>query len=325
MDGTRFPRQVQIVEVGPRDGLQNEPRFIPTEHKVELTNRLVEAGCRLIEATSFVHPKWVPQMADAEEVLTRIARRPGVLFNALVPNVKGLERAVAAGLTHVVTIMSASESHNTTNLNMSVSASLEAVAAINRAAAGHGVRVRSYIATAYGCPFEGEVPAERVADIAAALEECGSYEISLGDTTGMAHPGSAFAVGRLVRARLRRASLAAHFHQAGGIECANVLASLEAGIAVFDGAAGGLGGCPYAPGASGNIATETLVEMLHRMGIETGIDGRKLAAAAAYAKGLSGNPATEGKRHGDEGHHEAVARGGIDPTASGGLSVSRDK
>ncbi len=295
MDGSRFPTQTRIFEVGPRDGLQNEPHFIATEHKVNLTNLLVEAGCRLIEATSFVHPKWVPQMADAEEVLARIERRPGVLFNALVPNVKGLERAVAAGLTHVVTIMSASESHNVKNLNMSVSASLEAIAAINAAAAGRGVRVRSYIATAYGCPFEGEIPAERVADIAVALEGFGSYEISLGDTTGMAHPGSAFAVGRLVKTRLRRASLAAHFHRADGIEFANVLASLEAGIEVFDGAAGGLGGCPYAPGASGNIATETLVEMLHRMGIETGIDREKMAAAAAYAKSLS---ATQTAREG---------------------------
>jgi hydroxymethylglutaryl-CoA lyase len=300
MERTRFPKQVSIFEVGPRDGLQNEPHFIATEHKVTLTNMLGEAGCRQIEATSFVHPKWVPQMADAEKVLAGIARRPGVLYNALIPNVKGLERAVAAGLTHVVTIMSASESHNAKNLNMSVAASLEAIAAINQVAASHGVRVRSYIATAYGCPFEGQVPPERVADIAAALEGYGSYEISLGDTTGMAHPGSAFAVAQLVKSRLRRASLAVHFHQADGIEFANVLASLEAGIEIFDGAAGGLGGCPYAPGARGNIATETLVEMLHRMGIETGIDQQKLAAAAAYAKGLSAYTTTKETCHGDD-------------------------
>lgn len=303
MDGTRFPKHARIFEVGPRDGLQNEPHFIATERKVALTNLLAEAGCRQIEVTSFVHPKWVPQMADAEAVLAGIARQPGVLYNALIPNVKGLERAVAAGLTHVVTIMSASESHNAKNLNMSVAASLEAIAAINRAAAARGVQVRSYIATAYGCPFEGQVPAERVADIAATLEGYGSYEISLGDTTGMAHPGSAYAVGRLVASRLRHASLAAHFHQAEGIEFANVLASLDAGITVFDGAAGGLGGCPYAPGARGNIATETLVEMLHRMGIETGLDQKKLAAAAAYAKGLSAYGTTQEKRHDDGGRH----------------------
>jgi hydroxymethylglutaryl-CoA lyase len=302
MDGTRFPKRVSIFEVGPRDGLQNEPHFITTENKVTLTNLLTEAGCRQIEVTSFVHPKWVPQMADAE-VLSRVERRPGVLYNALIPNLKGLERAIAAGLTHVVTIMSASESHNAKNLNMSVAASLEAVAEINRAAASHGVHVRSYIATAYGCPFEGQVPPEKVADIAAALEGYGSYEISLGDTTGMAHPLSAFAVGRLVKSRLRRASLAAHFHQADGIECANVLASLEAGVEVFDGAAGGLGGCPYAPGARGNIATETLVEMLHRMGIETGIDGQKITAAGAYAKSLSAYATTKETCHGDTERH----------------------
>jgi len=287
MDGMRFPKRVQIFEVGPRDGLQNEPNFVATENKVKLTDMLTEAGCQRIEVTSFVHPKWVPQLADAADVIARVERRPGVLYNALIPNAKGLERAIQAGLTEVVTIMSASESHNAKNINMSVAASLEAVAEINRVAASRGVRVRSYIGTAYGCPFEGEVPPEKVADIAATLEACGSYEISLGDTTGMAHPGSAFKVGRLVKSRLQRASLAAHFHQADGIEFANVLASLQAGVEVFDGAAGGLGGCPYAPGARGNIATETLVEMLHRMGIETGIDREKIQAAGAYAKSLS--------------------------------------
>jgi hydroxymethylglutaryl-CoA lyase len=287
MDGTHLPKRVHIFEVGSRDGLQNEPHFIATDSKVRLANLLTEAGCQQVELTSFVHSKWVPQLADAAEVVSRVERRPGVLYNALIPNAKGLERAIAAGLTHVVTIMSASESHNAKNLNMSVAASLEAAAEINRIAASRGVRVRSYIGTAYGCPFEGEVPPEKVADIAAALEAYGSYEVSLSDTTGMAHPFSAFSVGRLVKSRLQRASLAVHFHQADGIEFANVLASLETGIEVFDAAAGGLGGCPYAPGARGNVATETLVEMLHRMGIGTGINRVKIAAAAAYAKSLS--------------------------------------
>ncbi len=303
MDPKRFPERVSIFEVGPRDGLQNEPEFIATDKKVALSNLLTEAGCQQIEVTSFVHPKWVPQLADAAEVLARVERRPGVLYNALIPNIKGLERAVAAGLTHVVTIMSASESHNTKNINMSVADSLKTIEEINRLAASHWVRVRSYIGTAYGCPFEGAVPPEKVADIAAALEGFGSYEISLGDTTGMAHPGSAFTVGRLVKSRLRRATLAAHFHQADGIEFANVLASLEAGIDVFDGAAGGLGGCPYAPGARGNIATETLVEMLQRMGIETGIDREKIAAAGTYAKSLSAYATTKEPCHGDTGRH----------------------
>jgi hydroxymethylglutaryl-CoA lyase len=288
MQRNRFPGRVDVFEVGPRDGLQNEPSFIATAEKVKFTNLLTEAGCRRIEVTGFVHPKWVPQMADATEVLSAIARRPGVLYNALIPNLKGLDRAIEAGLTGVVTIMSASESHNLKNLNMSVAASLEAIGKINQVAAAHGIKVRSYIATAYGCPIEGPVPPERVADIASFLERFGSSEISLGDTTGMASPVSAYEVGRLVKQRLTKAPLAVHFHQAGGIEFANVLASMEAGIDIIDSAAGGLGGCPYAPGATGNIATETLVEMLHRMGIETGIDVEKIQAAAAFARSLSG-------------------------------------
>jgi hydroxymethylglutaryl-CoA lyase len=277
---------VDIFEVGPRDGLQNEPAFVATADKVRLVDMLTDAGCRRIEVTAFVHPKWVPQMADAAEVLAS-TRRPGVLYNALVPNLKGLDRAVEAGLGAVVTIMSASESHNRKNVNMSVAESLEAIEQINVAAAARGVKVRSYIATAYGCPIEGPVPPERVADIASTLEGFGSYEISLGDTTGMANPVSAYEVGALVKRRLGKASLAVHFHQAGGIEFANVLASMEAGVDVVDSAAGGLGGCPYAPGATGNIATETLVAMLHRMRIETGIDEEKIEAAAAFARSLS--------------------------------------
>lgn len=288
MQRNRFPGRVEVFEVGPRDGLQNEPTFIATEEKVRFINLLTEAGCRRIEVTGFVHPRWVPQMADAREVLSAIAKRAGVLYNALIPNLTGLDRAIEAGLAGVVTIMSASESHNIKNLNMGVAASLEAIEKINQVAAAHGIQVRSYIATAYGCPIEGPVPPGRVAEIASALEGFGSCEVSLGDTTGMASPVSAYAVGCLVKQRLKTASLAVHFHQAGGIEFANVLASMEAGIDTIDSAAGGLGGCPYAPGATGNIATETLVEMLHRMGIDTGIDEDKIKAAAAFARRLSG-------------------------------------
>jgi hydroxymethylglutaryl-CoA lyase len=294
MQRNRFPGRVEVFEVGPRDGLQNEPTFIATAEKVRFTNMLTEAGCRCIEVTSFVHPKWVPQLADATEVLSAIAKRAGVLYNALVPNLKGLDRAIEAGLAGVVTIMSASESHNIKNLNMSVAASLEAIEKINKVATAHGIKVRSYISTAYGCPIEGPVPPGKVADIASSLEGFGAYEVSLGDTTGMASPVSAYEVGRLVKQRLTKASLAVHFHQAGGIEFANVLASMEAGIDIIDSAAGGLGGCPYAPGATGNIATETLVEMLHRMGIETGIDEEKIKAAAAFARSLSGPHRPEG-------------------------------
>ena len=287
MQRNRLPKTLSVFEVGPRDGLQNEPNFIATANKVKLIDLLTEAGCPQIEATSFVHPKWVPQTADAAEVLAQIRRRPGVLYNALIPNRKGLERAIASGLTHVVTIMSASESHNAKNLNMSVAASLKETEEVIRLAATRGVRVRSYIATAYGCPMEGPVPPEKVADIASALEGFGAYEISLGDTTGMASPVSAFEVGALVKRRLKHAAVAAHFHQADGIEFANVLASIEAGIEIIDSAVGGLGGCPYAPGARGNVATEILVEMLHRMGIGTGIDEEKIKAAGVFAKGLS--------------------------------------
>ena len=280
-------KRVRIFEVGPRDGLQNEPDFIETADKIRLTDMLTDAGCDRIEVTSFVHPKWVPQMKDAEEVLTKITRRPGVVYNALIPNMKGLERAIAAGMKEIVTIMSSSESHNKANLNFSVAESLAELEKVNRSAAAAGVRVRSYIATSFGCPMEGRVPPSKVADIAVALEGFGAYEISLGDTTGMASPVSAYEVPLLVKSRLKKAALAVHYHQADGIEFANVAASLEAGIDIVDAAAGGLGGCPYAPGAKGNIATETLVEMLHRMGIETGIDGAKIKAAGEFARSLS--------------------------------------
>jgi len=280
-------QKVTIFEVGPRDGLQNEPSFIATEDKIRLINLLSTSGLKRIEVTSFVHPRWVPQMKDAEKVFAGIDRVPGVLYNALIPNEKGLERAISSGLTEVVTILSASESHNKKNLNMSVAESLRELEIVNKRAKEAGARVRSYIGTAFGCPIEGRIDPEKVADIAIALEEFGSYEISLGDTTGMAHPKSAYEISRLVRERLKKAALAVHFHQAEGIEFANVLASLEAGIDIIDSAAGGLGGCPYAPGARGNIATEVLVEMLHRMGIETGIDEKRIREAGRFARSLS--------------------------------------
>ncbi len=301
--GYALPVQtVTIFEVGPRDGLQNEPDFISTEDKVKLVNLLSDSGLKRIEVTSFVHPKWVPQMADAEKVLATIRRVPGVLYNALVPNLKGLERGIAAGLSEVVTILSASESHNRKNLNMSVAESLKELELVNKRAKESGIRVRSYIGTAYGCPMEGFVDPQKVLEIALALEEFGSYEISLGDTTGMAHPKSAYEVAWLVKGNLKRAALAVHFHQAEGIEFANVLASLEAGIDIIDSAAGGLGGCPYAPGARGNIATEVLVEMLHRMGIETGVDEQKIREASRFAKSLSRYFRSEGSHGNATGH-----------------------
>lgn len=280
-------KEASIFEVSPRDGLQPEPEFVPTAKKIELIDRLAEAGCRRIEVTSFVHPKWVPQMRDAREVFAGIAKKPGVVYNALVPNLRGLELAMEAGFEEVVTIMSVSESHNRKNLNMSPAESLGEIERINRLAASARVRVRSYIATVFGCPMEGDVPVERVLEIALALESFGAYEISLGDTTGMANPVSAHDIPKMIKSRLTRARLAVHYHKYFGLEFANNLASLRAGIDIFDAAAGGLGGCPYAPGAKGNCQTEILVEMFRRMGIATGIDPEKIRAAGAYAQTLS--------------------------------------
>lgn len=287
MDKTAFPKQVSIFEVGPRDGLQPEPEFIPTEKKIELVNKLTDAGCQRIEVTSFVHPKWVPQMADAKAVIAGIRQKEGVVYNALIPNMKGLELAMECGLKEVVTIMSTSESHNKKNLNMSREESLKEIERINKTAREHGVKVRSYIATVFGCPMEGCMAPELALETALALESFGSYEISLGDTTGMANPISAYEIPKMIKEKLTTASLAVHYHKFYGMEFANNLASLQAGITIFDGAAGGLGGCPYAPGAKGNCQTEVLVEMFHRMGIETGIDLEKITEAGSYAQTLS--------------------------------------
>ncbi len=287
MDKTTWPKQVSIFEVGPRDGLQPEPDFIPTEKKIELVNMLTDSGCQRIEVTSFVHPKWVPQMADAKAVLAGIRRKEGVAYNALIPNMRGLEFAIEAGLNEVVTIMSTSQSHNRKNLNMSREESLKEIERINKVAKENGVKVRSYIATVFGCPIEGCMAPEVALETALALESFGSYEISLGDTTGMANPTSAYEIPKMIKEKLTTASLAVHYHKYFGIEFANNLASLQAGITIFDGAAGGLGGCPYAPGAKGNCQTEVLVDMFHRMGIETGIDLEKITEAGNYAQTLS--------------------------------------
>ncbi len=287
MDKALFPKRVSIFEVGPRDGLQPEPEFIPTEKKIELVNRLTDAGCQRIEVTSFVHPKWVPQMADAKAVVAGIEQKEGVTYNALIPNMRGLELAIECGLKEVVTIMSTSESHNKKNLNMSRAESLNEIERINKTAKENGVKVRSYIATVFGCPIEGDMPAELALETALALESFGSYEISLGDTTGMANPITAYEIPKMIKEKLTRASLAVHYHKFNGLEFSNNFASLQAGITIFDGAAGGLGGCPYAPGAKGNCQTEILVEMFHRMGIETGIDLPKIIEAGQYAQTLS--------------------------------------
>jgi hydroxymethylglutaryl-CoA lyase len=278
---------VEIFEVGPRDGLQPEPVFVETEKKIRLVNMLTEAGCKRIEVTSFVNPKWIPQMRDAKEVFQRINQKDGVVYNALIPNMKGFMRAVETGLKEVVTIISTSESHNKKNLNTSVSEQLKIIEEINKAARQEGIRVRSYIATVFGCPIEGSMDPKKALDIALALESYGAYEISLGDTTGMANPDSAYCVPKMILRALKNTRLAVHYHKYFGLEFANNLSSYNAGIRIFDGAAGGLGGCPYAPGARGNCATEILTEMFHRMGIETGIDQQKIEEAGTFAQTLS--------------------------------------
>ena len=284
---THDVKEVSIFEVAPRDGLQPEPEFIPTEKKIKLVNDLADAGLKRIEVTSFVHPKWVPQMRDAKEVYAGIEKKAGVTYNALIPNVKGLELALSCGFGEVVTIMSTSDSHNRKNLNMGVMESLAEIEKINSIAKNEGVRVRSYIATVFGCPLEGCQAPEKALEIALALERFGSYEVSLGDTTGMANPISAYQIPKLIKSRLTKAGLAVHYHKYHGLEFANNLASFDAGISIFDGAVGGLGGCPYAPGAKGNCQTEILVEMFHRMGVATGIDLEKLYQVGKYAQTLS--------------------------------------
>ncbi len=281
-----FPKQVTIFEVGPRDGLQNEPEFIPTEKKIELIDKLTDAGCKKIEVGSFVHPKWVPQLKDIREVYAGIEKRDGVTYSAFVPNIKGLEMAIDAGMTEVVNIISASESHNKENVNRTIAQSLDELDTLAELAGHNGVKLRSYIGTSFGCPTEGNVPVEKVVQIARAMENAGVYEISLGDTTGMSDPALTYRVTRAVLDNLQKASVALHVHSYKGIEFANVLAAMDAGIAVFDGAVGGLGGCPYAPGATGNAATEWLVEMFARMGISTGIDREKIKQCGQFAREL---------------------------------------
>lgn len=278
----RLPSRVKIVEVGPRDGLQNEPGNVPTAVKVGLIDRLGMAGVRAIEAASFVSPKRVPQMADGGQVMAGIRRLPGVAYSALVPNMKGFEAAAAAGADPVSVFASASETFSRKNIQCSIAESLERFRPVVEAAKRGGIGVRGYVSCALGCPYEGEVPPGSVAEVAARLHGMGCGEISLGDTTGAGTPGR---VKRMIEACARQVPaerLAGHYHDTYGQALANVLASLEEGVAVFDGSVAGLGGCPYSPGATGNAATEDLVYMLHGLGIETGIDLALLAEAGDF-------------------------------------------
>ncbi|HTU46755.1 MAG TPA: hydroxymethylglutaryl-CoA lyase [Bryobacteraceae bacterium] len=273
------PGTVRIVEVGPRDGLQNESTVVPVEVKVSLIEALADAGLVTIEAGSFVSPKWVPQMAGTAEVLARLHRRPGVSYPVLVPNLKGLEAAIESGVTEVAIFAAASETFSQRNINCSISESLERLHAVSETALAHGMKVRGYVSCVLGCPFEGEIASGAVVRVAENLYAMGCYEISLGDTIGVGTPLKTQSLLEAVSARVPMSALAVHFHDTWGQALANILASLDFGVSVVDSSVSGLGGCPYAPGATGNVATEDVLYMLQGMGIHTGIDLEKVAAA----------------------------------------------
>jgi hydroxymethylglutaryl-CoA lyase len=286
----RYPERVTITEVGPRDGLQNEARELPLAAKIALIDRLSATGLTRIEAASFVSPKAIPQMANAAEVMAGIERRPGVTYIGLVPNETGARNAIAADVDEIAVVVSASESHNKANVNRTVAESLSAIEGVAALAAAAGKPWTGYVSTAFGCPYEGEVPAERVLELARDMHGLGAYVIALGDTIGVANPRQSFElVGRFF-AEAPGPELRLHFHDTRGMALANTVAAMEAGAGQFDGSIGGLGGCPYAPGASGNVATEDLAAMLAAMGIETGVDLGALVDAAWLAEETVGRP-----------------------------------
>ena len=281
-DRPELPHAVRLCEVGPRDGLQNEKAMVPTDVKVALIDMLTDAGLPAIEATSFVSPKWVPQMADAADVMARIARKAGVRYPVLTPNLKGFDAALAAGADEVAVFVAATESFSKRNINCSIAESLERARPVFDAAREAGARVRGYISVVLGCPYEGDVDPAAVAEIAASLHALGAYEVSLGDTIGTGTAGKTQVLLRRVAERVPIAALAGHFHDTYGQALANIYASLEVGVATFDCSVAGLGGCPYAKGATGNVATEDVVYLLDGLGIETGVDMTKLRSAGRF-------------------------------------------
>ncbi len=285
---SRYPQRIRIVEVGPRDGLQNEAVQLPTALKIELIDRLSAAGLGTIEIGSFVSPKWVPQMADTAEVLNGIAHRPGVSYPVLVPNLKGMESAVAAGVDEVAVFASASKSFSQRNINCTIAESLRRFEPIMALSRSHGIRVRGYVSCALGCPYEGPVAHEKVAEVAASLADMGCYEVSLADTIGVGTPLAAASMLEAVLRQVPVDRLALHFHDTYGQALANTLACLELGVSVLDAAVGGLGGCPYAAGATGNVATEDLLYMLHGLGCETGVDLDRVVDAACFVSDALG-------------------------------------
>jgi hydroxymethylglutaryl-CoA lyase len=277
-----FPRKVRMVEVGPRDGLQNEAVRVPARVKIELIDRLADAGLSSIEAAAFVSPKWVPQMADGAEVMAGIARRPGVAYPVLVPNMQGLEAALAAGAGEIAVFAAASETFSRKNINCSIGESLDRFRPVVDAARERRVRVRGYISCAAGCPYEGEVAPKAVASLATRLYEMGCYEISLGDTIGVGTPKKIGSMIESVAKRVPVAKLAGHYHDTYGQALANIYASLELGVRTFDSSVAGLGGCPYARGATGNVASEDVAYLLEGLGIATGVDLMKLFRAGQF-------------------------------------------
>ena len=285
----KLPAEVTIYEVGPRDGLQNEARQVPTADKLKFIDALVGAGIRDIEITSFVSPKWIPQLADAAEVARGVQRPAGVKMSALVPNRRGLDTALASGMKVVAVFLSASETHNKKNVNKTIADTLAAFDEVVPVALAAKVSVRAYVSTVFGCPYEGDVDPQCVVDLMGKLRDMGVYQISLGDTIGVANPRQTEEVLAKVLAVHPAGTIAMHFHDTQGTALANCLVGLQMGITTIDAAAGGLGGCPYAPGASGNLATEDVVAMLHSMGVATGIDLDKLTEASRTAATFVGH------------------------------------
>ena len=285
-----LPSHVRLVEVGPRDGLQNEAQPISVADKVQLVDALSAAGLSYIEVGSFVSPKWVPQMAGSAEVFAQIQRKPGVTYGALAPNLRGFEDALAAGVKEVAVFAAASEAFSQRNINCSISESLERFAPIMAAAKQHGVSVRGYVSCVLGCPYEGEIAPEQVAAVARELYAMGCYEVSLGDTIGTGTAGATRRLFEAVGAQVPRDKLAGHFHDTYGQAIANIYASLLEGITVFDSSIAGLGGCPYAKGASGNVATEDVLYLLNGLGIDTGIDLERLIGAGQQISQVLGRP-----------------------------------
>jgi hydroxymethylglutaryl-CoA lyase len=295
----RTPDRVSVYEVSLRDGLQNERATVPLRGKLRLIDALVAAGLQRIEMTSFVSPKWIPQLADADELATHVTSLPGppgVTFSALCPNAKGLERARAAGMREIAVFLSASETHNQKNVNKTVAETLAAFEETIGPARSSGMRVRGYVSTVWGCPYEGAVDPKRPLEIAQKLLQMGCYQVSLGDTIGVGTPRQTERILQLVLAEIPAERVAMHMHDTRGTALANVLVGLEMGVRDFDASVGGMGGCPYAPGAAGNLATEDLVYMLHGMGVETGIDLERLVEAGRVAESVVGRP-LPGKVH----------------------------